>query len=214
MNVVLFGANGNMGSRYRAILNQQKHHIIPLEIGYSHDDIRRALNASKKIIIATPTNSHYDNLLDISIARLPSMPEIDILCEKPVTMKLDELKKIEFMSLQKGMNIYSVNQYSYLPESDKFFNPSQKGPTSYNYFKTGPDGLPWDCYQLYQLARDEEPIVLNKSPKWLCQINGVPINIRNMDQAYIDMISDFLDNKSKCSGLDKIIQVTTRLLNG
>lgn len=64
-------------------------------------------------------------------------------------------------------------------------------PTWYNYFKTGNDGLLWDCINIIGTARGPY-FIKNDSLIWDCQINGWPIDLRDMDQAYIWNLQDWV----------------------
>jgi hypothetical protein len=76
-----------------------------------------------------------------------------------------------------------VFQYGEIVSNNE--NPHQF--TSYDYFRTGNDGLYWDCLQIIALASG--PIKLNnKSPVWKCEINDTQLDSSAMDHAYVKFI--------------------------
>ena len=171
--IALIGASGSMGSRYQAIMRYLE---IPF-ICYDVDDWRDAWILEgdfHSILIATPTECHYENIKYLSKLKVP------ILCEKPITKNPDELLTI----LELDCEIKCVNQYKYLCDSQS------TGDSYYNYFRTGRDGLEWDCISIIALA-DKPPHLMNNSPKWSCMINGKELSSQDMDKAYVDMIREW-----------------------
>lgn len=170
-HVLLIGSEGNMGRRYQAIMRM-------LDIPYIRLD-QNVMDKSGKIqsiIVATPTETH-EKVLDQYLGS-----GIPILCEKPITKNLKNLEKILYKA--KGQ-LEMVNQYWELP-----FDRDLTGPTYYNYFKHGGDGLGWDCIQLFGLAKGEV-ILEETSPVWQCVINGQEMSLSEMDYAYVRMIERF-----------------------
>jgi hypothetical protein len=79
-----------------------------------------------------------------------------------------------------------VFQYSELVK------PESRGPSWYNYFKTGGDGLIWDCIQIIALSRTP-PKIEARSPIWDCTINGQQLSLGDMDMAYVKNVKRWLD---------------------
>lgn len=175
MNVFIAGIMGNMGSRYMKILSQMPKLNIygwDREVSFVQQaEFCRQKNVDR-IIIATPTSTHVDALnLFTSIC-----PHIPILCEKPIARQaLDGSPD----------NLTMVNQYAYLVDPDSI------GKTYYNYWKTGNDGLYWDCINIIGMANGDVEVKAD-SPIWQCQINGKQLSLADMDQAYVDMIEDWV----------------------
>lgn len=174
--VALIGAGGNMANRYQAIMD---HCQIPYLAFDEHNwrDAWMFKDEIHSIIIASPTDAHYENIRYLAKLEKP------ILCEKPITKNPDELIKILGMDVV----IKCVNQYQFL------YDKESEGDTFYNYFKTGKDGLEWDCISIIALAKTM-PYIMNTSPVWQCEINGKRISIADMDKAYVDMIRDWYRN--------------------
>jgi hypothetical protein len=67
------------------------------------------------------------------------------------------------------------------------------GWSGYNYYNHGKDGLAWDCLQIIGLAHDSTQLeVQETSPYWLAYLNGYKLSLSDMDQAYIDMLRDWV----------------------
>lgn len=176
-HVYIVGYNGNMANRYKAILNFLG---IP-HLGHDKGEIPKpgAISRSRGIIICTPTANHINDLKTYLATERP------VLCEKPLCHSVSELSQLEKAV---GINISyltMVNQYQYLTSD------ISHGSTFYDYFKTGPDGLYWDCLNIIGLAKGEL-FLAAKSPTWNCQINGKKLALTNIDYSYIEMVKDWL----------------------
>lgn len=206
MNVLIVGAKGNIGSRYSCIVRHLAHTPIEIDIPHSESTFQQAVGLCDHVIVATPTEFHVESVLKvIKHAR----PGTEILCEKPIAKKLNIVAELYQRAYHAGCNLYSVNQYNYLSEAEVFEN--ETGPTRYNYFKSGKDGLYFDCFQLFALASGKVSLA-NSSPIWSCAINGVPISIKGMDLAYLQMIEDFLGAKAKLWGESVVLPALARIL--
>lgn len=173
--VFISGCTGNMGRRYTAIC-----HDLGLTVmgGDKETPLSEQASVAREkdcdgVIIATPTVNHVDALnLFGNIAQLP------ILCEKPLAPgKLLEMR----------FNVRMVNQYEYM------IDKKSVGKTYWNYYKSGDDGLLWDCINIIGLAKSE-CVIKGSSPFWRCMINGKELNIKDMDMAYFDMVKDWVKN--------------------
>ena len=174
--ILLVGCMGSMGRRYQAIL---KHLEVPY-IGVDEDTFTIERfdkdHDYHSVIIATPTHTHA------TMIKIFHRYGIPMLCEKPISMKPDELKEI----LALEPNLRMVCQYKYL-----LSNTDCIGHTHYNYFKTGGDGLAFDCISIIGLSNTFAHIA-NDSPIWSCVINGTELSIKDMDNAYCKMIVDWI----------------------
>lgn len=172
--IFIFGIDGNMGRRYRAIL---KNHLCIDCDGYDTSTGGGIPDLKKYdgFVVATPTSTHLPMLKTLFGYQKP------ILVEKPLTTDLRLLDSFESEFRTDLSMVQMVNQYAYLQNEDSY------GPTSYDYFKTGGDGLYWDCLNIIGLAKERVEID-NRSAVWNCTINGYKLSIENMDRAYIAMI--------------------------
>lgn len=195
--IALIGANGSMGKRYQAIFNYLKLDFMPMDQDLSPEAIIERAAACDRILIASPTHTHVSFLRELLPTKKP------ILCEKPVTKDLEELREIHAFCKRAGLTYNMVMQYAQLQYG-------YSGPSSYNYFRHGNDGLAWDCIQILALANG--PVELkDDSPIWRCRINGIQLDIASMDMAYISMIQKWLIG-DLCQTLDEILAAHERVI--
>jgi hypothetical protein len=207
VNVLVVGGLGNMGRRYCAILKHLGHTPLPVDIdtswpraGYDH------------AIIATPTGLHALSVVEVMKKRGRyhlGEGAMHILCEKPVLTDLEALKKMYAWVEAEGGHLCCVNQYQYLLDMD--YALMTKGDSWYSYYNSGRDGIHWDCFQIYALAGGKVTVD-NESPFWSCGINGTLIRPGYMDQAYVEMIRDFLGEKKNTWGKDIVLKATQKIL--
>lgn len=177
MKIFIFGIDGNMGRRYKSILEHLGHDAVGFDITHKNAKFDAAsVHGCKGIIIATPTDTHYSYIQTCRKFKLP------ILCEKPISRDFSEVMTACEMS-----NLTMVNQYKYLD------SPGAFGVTYYDYYNHGRDGLFYDCINIVGNARDRA-LLLDNSPMWHCILNGRVLSISEMDYAYISMIQDWLNN--------------------
>ena len=174
--IFLMGSEGSMGKRYQAIFRYLELDYIPFDhykgIGYSED-----INKCDKVLIAIPTDYHSFVLRNI----IPMGK--DILCEKPVCKSSKEVSDILDLVKKSDSKFNMVFQYGEIAANN--LNPHQY--TYYDYFRTGNDGLAWDCLQIVALASG--PIKLkDQSPIWKCEINDQQLELSSMDYAYVKFI--------------------------
>jgi hypothetical protein len=189
MKVFIYGLNGNMGQRYKTICQSLGHEVgghdvTPFESSFSRFEADR-------IIVATPTSTHAEILHGIVALKKP------VLCEKPVTKSRRDLYELVERYRTYGTPLSIVSQY------DELVDPEWEGETLYDYFKSGPDGLHWDCLNVVWHAKSG--VTLRKvSPVWTCRINGKELDLRLMDYAYIAMLRKWLAEPE--SHYDRILE--------
>jgi hypothetical protein len=200
--VCVAGCHGNMGRRYMAIL---KYLDIP-HWGYDIEDYEYTsddLAVSTHMIIATPTATHYDQIMMLH----PFLKDKGrILCEKPISKNGKELEQVFNLK-----NLYMVNNYAYIL-------PEQVDGLVYNYFKTGGDGLSYDCIQLFKFIDSPEKIVLLKnSPVWtlnyILNSKRHEISSSAIDGSYINMILDFLGDGKKLWDMQTALELENKIKN-
>jgi hypothetical protein len=179
MSILIVGAHGSMGKRYQAILKylNREYHCVDKE--NSAQDIQFMAARSSGIIIATPTDTHVKFVREFLPFRKP------ILCEKPVTKDIGELRHLRDEIKESGTPFRMMYQYEILGDT------LRNGASRYNYFRHGSDGLVWDCLQIIGLARSEVKLE-ETSPVWSCMINGRALQFSHMDAAYIAYIQRWL----------------------
>ncbi len=84
-----------------------------------------------------------------------------------------------------------------------------KGETYYDYFKSGQDGLAYDCCNIIGLSK-KRPTLANSSPIWKAKINGQELSLADMDQAYVKMIMDW--TRSPLSNWDYAVEMHQKVL--
>lgn len=162
-----------------AILKNMNVKCFGVDKEFTKRDIIRASANFDRFILCTPTNTHAVLLRDLIPLRKP------ILCEKPVTKDLEELQEILDLAQKHQTPFTVVMQYQEL------LNNNTYGQSYYDYFRTGNDGLIWDCFQIIALSK-LTPSINNLSPIWKCSINGQTLSIADMDSAYVGFVSKWL----------------------
>lgn len=183
MKIFIFGNQGNMGKRYTAILKYLGHEPYGMDAGDHYQSHQKKLfRIIDGYIIATPSHTHLSFLEYLVDCQKP------VLCEKPIVndSKLEKLNIFLGSAKRSGMQLSMVSQYDYcIPKFETL------GDTSYNFYKSGNDGLAWDCINIIWHAKGRISLS-DQSPIWSCKINGRDLDLSRMDFAYIDMIKDWI----------------------
>ncbi len=177
--ILIVGANGNMGTRYRAILRYLGQDFECVDQESVPLKILDQAEKSSGVIVATPTHTH------VSFLRLLADCGKRILCEKPFSKNIAETRDIVSHLKRHGTRVSMVSQYMELAD------PNSLGPSGYDYFRHGQDGLIWDCIQIIGMARGEV-IIQEKSPIWKCSLNGKQLSVADMDMAYVQHVNRWL----------------------
>lgn len=190
MKIFMLGAHGNMARRYTAILKYLGHEVHGFDVpGFTEkhplaEQVKVDAITADAVIVATPTDTHAKLLSFLSDCTRP------ILCEKPISKDLHELERVLSECKSKGARLQMVSQYDYLVDAES------KGDTIYDYYKSGADGIEWDCINILYHAKGSVTL-RNESPVWTCTINGQPLNIRDMDHAYVEMLDHWLRDPTR-----------------
>lgn len=187
--IVLVGSNGSMGKRYQAILRHLEKRFLPLDVETSLLGVCEAVKQKdcKGVIIATPTNTHFEYCMALVPFGKP------VLCEKPITKNLDELEQILLLAKTYKTPFDMTLQYKKLLSYYGADDMCGFEGSHYNFYNHGKDGLVWDCLQTIALAKGFIKLD-EKSPIWSCSINGVSLDINKMDRAYVDFVWDWIRN--------------------
>lgn len=188
--ILIIGSTGNMGRRYCAILDRLGEDWSGVDILTPKHERMRLEREADKIIIATPTSTHYTILKQLS----NNKKIVPILCEKPLTKNMVQLELIKEMDLPLTMVFqYVFCQEAYPGIKASIIHNNEKYSTYFNFYKHGADGILWDCIQIIALAKGN--ILLQEtSPEWTCHINGFKLDDGTMDLAYIKMIKFWIEN--------------------
>ena len=169
-SVWIVGYNGNMANRYKACLD-----YLGIEhCGEDIDFLKGKFVKTDGVIIATPTPTHR------KILNYFSQFDEPILCEKPISL-------VGGFEMPKNHHcIQMVNQYAHC-------GPFPGGETYYDCWRTGNDGLAWDCINIIGLS-EKMPKLNNQSPVWKCMINGKDLTLHDIDLSYVKMIDAWTRN--------------------
>lgn len=175
MTTLVIGGAGSIGRRYCAILkhlNYEFHAYDPV----FNSELEDLDNIEfSRAIIACPTDLHtfyVDKLLPYGKP---------FLCEKPLSRSIEACKEV--VRKDKNKLGYVVNNYAYLTSS----------PEMYDYYNTGNDGIYWDVCQLIYL--NEKVKILTESPVWTVFSETGRVSYHALEQSYIQMIKDFVEEK-------------------
>lgn len=188
MATLIIGSEGSMGKRYQAILKHLGEPFWCVDIANSASTISEKMLAAKRTILCTPTDNHFSYLEKLIPLGRP------ILCEKPISKSLREMDKILDLTLKYNTDFSMTFQYSELVPPEQ-----APGKSHYHYFRSGADGLFWDCLQIIALAKGDVEIS-NNSPVWKCMINDLSLKLSDMDTAYVNFTRKWLGghiNQSK-----------------
>ena len=189
--VLIIGSNGSMGKRYQAILKYLGVDHVCTDIHDSIFERTHKFEHASHYIIATPTSTHEGYIHTLRKYERP------ILCEKPLSRDPKELDNIVNMT-KDPIDLQMVNQYEHLLEgtiSEGLLPLNSK--SFYNYFRTGGDGLLWDCIQIIGLHNGDmkDLKINNDSPVWQSQINGHWLNFAHMDGSYVKMVDEWFSGR-------------------
>lgn len=176
MRILVIGGLGSIGSRYCSILEYLGHEVVV------HDELRKEYEGIDcyrfdRAIIATPTITHYDYCKQLIEIGKP------FLCEKPLSHSLvqcDELVELDTKKLGRVVCNYLFT----------FPDLIHHAEIDYDYFRTGPDGMLWDCCQLLYL--DEYAILNNDSPVFTLTVSGRDVSIEAIEWGYIRMLATWI----------------------
>lgn len=202
---LIMGCTGRMGRRYGAILNA----IGERWDGYDTTWERTPyppLGEYERVIIATPTNTHYD-LVDQCIQAGVKM----VLCEKPMCMDSGKVERLldAVIAADRATSVSMVCNWSYVfpwrlwPRSNR---------VTYGNWYTGPHGGAWDCCQLYYLDVNNAPKIDN-SPIFHAEIDGHPVTLADIDRSYIAMVKDWYDRHTRLWDLNDAL-LLERIIEG
>ena len=205
VKICVIGGLGSAGRRYCAILKYLgiKYEIIDFDIPSSVYGMTASQTFSNgdwdRAIIATPTDTHY------SYSKALIKMGKSFLCEKPLSVSLEECEELVKMDQEKLGSI--VNNYFFA-----FGNSRQKPDLFYDYYHTGKDGLLWDCCQLLYL--DPQCVLRNRSPIWTVRNGRTTLSYETLERSYITMIQCWLANDHHLLwSLEDGLRMTRAVLN-
>ena len=188
--VCLVGHRGGMGRRYQAVLKHLGYRVVGHDLADGYKPLRVRIAEAQGcdgVLIATPTDAHIASIHEYMRAGRP------ILCEKPISRDPFALRALLDDVQARKAPLQMVRQYERLVEE------KHEGLTEYDYFRSGSDGLHWDCISIVSLAKGTVRLA-SESPLWKCQINGRRLSLADMDRAYVEMVDEWLKAPRDDSG--------------
>jgi hypothetical protein len=183
MKVLVIGSRGNMGRRFSAIIRHLGHDLLeydPPAAPYMPD-----FKECDACIIATPVVGHMPYLKTI-------MPVKPVLCEKPLSFDLAQVKAAASYAGKQGCAAYMVNNWAFVGHHRE---PMSEGSIVVNTWNTGTDG-DWDLIQPLYLVEDISNFECVRKYPWLSvAINGVGYGRDDFDISYVEMVQAFLDGE-------------------
>lgn len=185
MKLLLLGAEGSIGRRYKAIFNNYDYNYAPYDITTHKDKVEKYIQDKEitHILIATPTRTHLNYLWLINDLR----PDVKVLCEKPITT---DVKGLEEFLKECHLDLTMVCNYAYVEDLEC----TSLSDTSYNFYNSGNDGLAWDCIQLIALAKGDISLS-TQSPIWGAEINGYRVYKEGIDFSYCKMLEIWMSGR-------------------
>ena len=186
--VVLFGARGSMGQRYRAIFRYLGVPVVPVDIADGPivwPLVWGEVRSSRGVVFATPTSTHGPLMNQLVSADASRGWHVPILCEKPIAAAAGLVAM--FLT---GPNAI-LGPFAMMCQYQMLDDGLTEGVTRYDYFRSGQDGLAWDCISLLALARGDV-VLLNDAPVWECVLNGRRLTLGDVERAYVDFVARWL----------------------
>lgn len=191
MKIALVGNKGSMGTRYTSILRYLREDVLLADIGDPWWDWE-----FDRAIICTPTDRHSN---DLRMALSMGKP---ILCEKPICKDSHLVSSLKFNAEQCNVDVRMVSNWLYAVNSVLGRANGYRGKVAnmgemhikYSNFRTGNDGLFWDCIQPIYLAG--KFTWDTTSPIFEASVDGENIPYKDLEESYISMMSDWLYSES------------------
>lgn len=195
MKIVVFGSRGNMGTRYSLLLKSMGHQVVGIDAG-DYFCFKTADQEYDAAIIATPTDTHLRLISELNFKGFP------ILCEKPISKNLEELKR--YLSPDTlHCNLRMVDNWRHHPDFPQV-STTEDSSSYYNYFRHGNDGLVWDCIQMIRYAKG--PVFLGQdSPFFQANMNGSVLDQRGFDLSYYHMLTYWLSGLEDKDNFDELL---------
>ena len=172
MKILVIGSEGSTGKRYCKILNDLGCKVLR----YDLQDIKKDLPVSDKVIIASPTDTHFGYYRRLSLHDVNN-----VLIEKPACDKISRLS---------SMFCKMVCNWAFVFPA-MILKPG-KHEVLYNYHNTGNEGYWFDTCQLHILS-DGTGRIINQSSSFSATINDYFITEGMIEASYSRMISAWLE---------------------
>jgi len=177
MRVLVLGNLGSMGQRYMAVLNYLCHDISTYDPALDPEWVPGWLDMDG-VIIASPTRTHIDWLTRLHAFKGP------ILCEKPISL---DAEAIRLLPPQAGPR-HMVSNWRYIPGMGQRL---QSNDIRYHYYNCGGESLEENMFQPIMLADPVRSEIDLTAPVFLLLVNDNLIRLEEIQQTYVDMVSDW-----------------------
>lgn len=197
--LLIIGAAGQIGTRYRHVLNYLGRGFISHDINFIQDTLPREVFITHKllkdwrhlpVLVCTPSHTHYK-----TVKRLMDLGYTKFLVEKPVFTEGTHYYEALDWRLD-GISIHAAMNYKELDDK------TSEGFTVYKNFYAGKEKTKWNLFQPVALARGDIEIDL-RCPIWTCYLNGKKISLEQINQSYLEMIKKYLSNDHRCVTLSE-----------
>jgi len=186
--LLIVGSESSTGKRYQAIL---KYLFRPFDC-YDPTLTQQIplYSAYDGYIVCSPTDTHLEWVSHLSQFGKP------ILCEKPLTNKVNELYEFSRFINDDLCDLDVVLNYKYW--QDLCPGSHYEFPANYySYFNHGKDHIIYDCYQLIALTphgrKKRSDIILNNtSPEAVIYSEGLKLETGKLDKSFVHMMIGWL----------------------
>lgn len=222
MRILIIGWKGGMGQRYRALLENIGIDVVGIDSTLGTDLGFYNLNKTErskltgngftplkdikydKAIIATPTNTHYDEAVKLAILGKP------FLCEKPVSKNPADIDDIIGTCKITNTDARMVCNWAFTCDDRKWNAGGHE--VFYDCYNTGRDGLHWDCIQLIYLAKNDRYKLNNKSPFFEATIDKQGITLQDIQWSYHRMLTAWIHTPEKLWDMEDAKKATEKVL--
>jgi hypothetical protein len=202
MKIAILGNLGNMGQRYTAICKYLGQEVEGYDVKFDNPEtLPRLLKWCDRVIIATPTSKHYEQ------CKMVIKHKKQFLVEKPLSFCVGRCMEIERLAKKNKVkgNVVCNWKFTHGPRCELVYK------NQYNFYKTGPYGLPWDACQLLMLTPEYLRFKLkNTSPLFAAYVNGEKISLDAIDKSYVVMIKNWFMNSEYLWSLADATEMTCR----
>jgi hypothetical protein len=190
-----------MGARYSAITRYLGHEVL----GYDppKSPTMPELYQFDAAIIATPVSEHT-RFLKMLMKYKP------VLCEKPISFSVDEVKGLARSANQIGAACFMVSNWAFVGQHRE---PMSESGIVINCYNTGADGV-HDLIQPLYLVEDIENLEVVHQLPWLSvRIGDAFYGRDDFDKSYVDMCKAFFDGDySKLWPVERMVTAHERVV--
>jgi hypothetical protein len=207
---LVVGSKGSMGRRFIAVLRYLQQDYLEADLGdpWWEWDFDR-------VILATPTNRHVE---DLDLAIFKGKP---ILCEKPIALSSDAVSVLAQKARNAGVDVRMCCNWLYAISLALRRSKGPKGQEgaiavmgemsmAYDYYNSGKDGFFWDCIQLLYMAGRFK--YSRRSPAMDLTVDGYEVSLGHVEESYVMMVSQWIHgDKEKLWSLEDALKASQKV---